>query len=115
MSKTPMLPANGFTLIDAAQRSKDHPDTWAHPDQVVLDKIQPGTFVKVGLTHSDLSGERFWGRVRGRSGANIEIEVDQDMRYSAQHGVSDQGVLIVQEQSVFGIADSYGESVWEAK
>jgi len=114
MSKTPTLPTNGFTLIDSARRSKDHPDTWAHPDQGALDEIQPGYFVKVGLTHTELIGERFWGRVRGRSGANIEIEVDQDMRYSDQHGVSDQDVMVVQEQNVFGIVNSRGEPVWEA-
>lgn len=115
MSKLPVVLKGGFTLIDSAQRSTDHADTWAHPEQEVLDRIQPDYFVKVGVTHTELSGERFWGRVKSRAGANIIIEVDQDMRYSDQHGVSDQDVLIVQEQNVFGIVDNLGKTVWEAK
>src|SRR5579859_2388728 len=51
----PTLPINGFILIDSAQRLKDHPDTWAHPDHETLERIEPGYFVKVGVTHSETS------------------------------------------------------------
>jgi len=48
---SPTLPTNGFILIDSAQRLKDHPDTWAYPDHEPLERIEPGYFVKVGVTH----------------------------------------------------------------
>jgi hypothetical protein len=105
---------NGYTFIDSAERSKTHSETWAHPPQEALDKIAPGYLVKVGVTHPELSGERFWGRVTQKTGANIVIEVDQDMRYSTQHGVSDKDALAVREQNVFGITDTAGATVWQA-
>jgi hypothetical protein len=81
----------------------------------VLERIQPGYFVKVGVTHSELIGERFWGRVKSRAGADIVIEVDQDMCHSDQHGLSDGDILIVQDQNVFGIVDNLGKTVWKAE
>ena len=113
MSQT--LPTNSFVLIDSAQRLKDHPDTWAHPDRETLERIESGYFVKVGVTHPELTGERFWGRVKERMGPDIVIQVDQDMLHSIEHGLCDKDILIVQEQNVFGIADACGLTVWEAK
>ena len=81
----------------------------------MLDQIEPGYFVKVGVTHAELSGERFWGLVKERKGVGIVLQVDQDMIHSDQHGVSDQDVLIVQERNIFGIVDGGGVSVWVAK
>ena len=112
---SPTLPINGFILIDSAQRLKDHPDTWAHPDHEALKRIESGYFVKVGVTHPELSGERFWGRVKERMGPDIVIQVDQDMLHSSEHGLFDKDILVVQEQNVFGIADARGVTVWEAK
>ena len=42
------------------------------------------------------------------------IEVDQDMLYTKQHGVSDKDTLTVREQNVFGITDPAGDEVWKA-
>jgi hypothetical protein len=112
---TPALPINGFTLIDSAQRSRDHPDTWAHPDNGTLGLIRTGYFVKVGVTHPERSGERFWGCVKQRVGPDIVIQVAQDMVHSNEHGLCDRDVLVVQEQNVFGITDEGGVTVWEAK
>ena len=70
--------------------------------------------VKVGVTHPELDGERFWGLVKEKNGANIVIQVDQDMLYTDQHGVMDQDVLIVQEQNIFGVMDATGVPLWVA-
>jgi|SRR5581483_9122969 len=106
---------NGFLLIDSAQRAKEHSNSWAHPHQEALNQIEPGYFVKVGVTHPELSGERFWGIVKQRKGRNLVIQVDQDLIYTAQHGIRDRDFLSVCEENVFGITDSRGNSIWEAK
>ncbi len=110
-----MLPKNGFMLIDSAERSKHHPDTWAHPAQETLEQIQPGYIVKVGVTHAALGGERFWGLVKEKTGDTIAIQVDQDMLSSEQHRVADGDILIVHERNIFGIIDRQGMSIWEAE
>lgn len=111
----PTSPINGFALIDSAQCSKDHPDTWRHPDSEALRRIVPGCLVKVGVSHPDLYGERFWGRVDRRAGPNITIQIQQaDMLHGKEHGIHDQDVLIVQEQHIFGIEDVDGATIWEA-
>jgi sensor domain CHASE-containing protein len=102
-------------LIDSAQRTKDHFESWAHPHQEALNQIQPGYFVKVGVTHPELSGERFWGIVKERRGRNFVIQVDQDLIHTAHHGIRDRDVLSVGEENVFGITDSRGNQVWAAK
>jgi len=104
---------NRFELVDSEQRSKDHPETWGHPPQEVLNRVQPGYFVKVGVTHPELNGERFWGIVR-KVGANLEIQIDQDMVNSAQHGLNDKDVLFVQHRHIFGIMDANGVTLWVA-
>jgi hypothetical protein len=111
----PTVPINGFTLIDSAQRSHDHPDTWAHPDGKPLRQIEARYLVKVGVTHPELSGERFWGLVKERIGNGFIIQIDQDMRYTGQHGLTDKDILLVTERNVFGIVDSSGTVVWEAR
>jgi hypothetical protein len=112
---SPTLPINGFILIDSEQRSKHQPDTWAHPDHETLERIEPGYFVKVGVTHPELDGERFWELFKERIGPDIVIQVDQDMVHSKEHGLCDKDTLIVEEQNVFGIVDARGVTVWEAK
>jgi hypothetical protein len=106
---------NGFRWIDSAQRAQEHSDSWDHPEQEVLDGIETGYFVKVGVTHPELSGERFWGIVQDRSGPSLVIQVDQDLIYTAQHGLRDRDILTVREENVFGIRDGRGDVVWEAK
>jgi hypothetical protein len=106
---------NGFTLIASLERSQTHPDTWAHPHDEALKRIEVGYFVKVGVTHPDLSGERFWGLVKERAGPGIVIEVDQDTCYADQHGISDKDILSVTERNVSGIVADTGVTVWEAK
>ena len=106
---------SGFTLIDSAQRSKDHSDTWAHPGSDVLRSIQVGYFVKVGVTHVDLNGERFWGVVKARIGDDILIQIDQDLNQGDHHGLADKDILLVHEENIFGIVDASGATVWEAK
>jgi hypothetical protein len=111
----PKTPLNGFTLIDSAERSQTHPDSWAHPDEKTLERIEPGYVVKIGLTHPDLSGERFWGLVKERTVTGLLVQVDQDMLYTSQHGISDRDILWVEEQNVFGIVNGVGVTVWEAR
>src|SRR5579863_7777014 len=111
----PKMPINGFTLVDSADRSHTHPDSWAHPDDTTLERIETGYFVKVGLTHPDLNGERFWGLVKQKTETGLLIQVDQDMLYTSQHGVSDGDILFVVKQNVFGIVDGGGVTVWEAQ
>jgi hypothetical protein len=111
----PKTPVNGFTLIDSLARSWTHPDSWAHPDDKALERIEAGYLVKVGLTHPDLSGERFWGLVKERTATGLLIQVDQDLLYTNQHGIADKDILLVAEQNVFGIVDYRGVMVWEAK
>lgn len=110
-----ILLENGYALIDSAQRLKDHPDSWAHPNREELERIETGYFIKVGVTHPERSGERFWGRVKDRSGSDITIQIDQDLLHSSLHGLSDKDILIVQEYNVFGIVDAGGVTIWEAK
>jgi hypothetical protein len=106
---------NGFRLINSAQRAQDHRDSWTHPEQDVLDGIEAGYFVKVGVTHPEVSGERFWGIVQERSGRSLVIQVDQDLIYTAQHGLRDRDILTVREENVFGVRDGQGDVVWEPR
>jgi hypothetical protein len=108
-------PQNGFTLIDSVDRSRAHPETWAHPDEEALKQIEVGYFVKVGVEHPDLSGERFWGLVKEKTGHGIMIRVDQDMLYTTQHGIADEDLMLVTERNVFGIMTANGVRVWEPK
>jgi hypothetical protein len=108
-------PKNGFTFIDSVERSQTHPDTWAHPDDEVLKRIEIGYFVKVGVTHPHLGGERFWGLVKERTERSIVIEVDQDMTQTDHHGISDGDILSVTERNIFGIVTGGGVTAWKAK
>ena len=108
------LAINEFTLIDSLQRAAEHPETWAHPPQQALDKIKPGYFVKVGVTHRDLPSERLWGIVKDNTGADITIEINQDLVCSQHHGLCDKDVLLVQQRHIFGIVDNRGASIWQA-
>ena len=105
----------GYALIDSEARSRSHPDSWAHPDEAALSQIDAGYLVKIGVTHPDSSGERFWGVVKQRNDRTLVIQVDQDLNYSSLHGLADKDILLVGEQNVFGIVDESGLIVWEAK
>lgn len=110
----PKLPINGFTLIDSEQRSRDNPQTWGHPDAESLGRIEPGYFVKIGVSQSGFSGERFWGRVIKRVGSDIFIQIDQaNLLASSEHGLCDGDIVIVREKNIFGIADSSHSIIWE--
>jgi hypothetical protein len=106
------LLSNGYSLINSDYRSTTHPDTWEHPPKEVLDRIRPGYFIKVGVTHAELTGERFWGVVKEMTGNAIELQIDQDLLYTEQHGLSDKDLLLVQPHNVFGILDAGGVSLW---
>jgi hypothetical protein len=62
-----------------------------------------------------MSGERFWGLVKERTEPSIVIEVDRDMRYACQHGISDKDIMSVTERNVFGIVTGSGVTVWEVE
>lgn len=46
------------------------------------------------------------------TGNTIELQIDQDLLYTEQHGLSDKDVLLVQPHNVFGILDAGGMSLW---
>jgi len=103
---------NDFVLIDSEQRAKESPATWAHTPAEQLDLIRVGYFVKVGVAHPKMTGERFWGEVKNLTDNGMEIAVQQDMVHTALHGLSDKDTLMVQRRHVFGICDKSGDFVW---
>jgi hypothetical protein len=111
----PKDPVNGFTLIDSEARSRTRAETWAHPDSAALGQIKVGAYIKVGLTHPTLDGERFWACVREKTDRGFVVQVDQDMISTHQHGISDRDLLLVDPKNVFGIVDDAGATVWEAR
>jgi|ETNvirnome_2_300_1030623.scaffolds.fasta_scaffold04136_3 hypothetical protein len=48
------------TLVDAVERNRQHPDTFAVPDQAQLPLVAIGDVVKVCLEAPNKEGERFW-------------------------------------------------------
>jgi hypothetical protein len=108
----PKVPCNGYVLFDSERKSKADPDAWDHPPQEVLDRIQPGYLVNVGVTHVKLAGERFWGIVREINGSAITIQIDQKLVCCKEHGLNYMDDVSIEMRHVFGIVNAKGETVW---
>src|SRR6184192_2552889 len=50
-------------LIDGVEMNRLHPDTFEIPDALERCYLERGDLVKIGLTHPDNGGERFWVNV----------------------------------------------------
>lgn len=50
-------------LIDGEAMSADSPDTFDIPPLAEREQVEPGTYVKVGVSPEGEMGERFWVRV----------------------------------------------------
>jgi hypothetical protein len=108
----PKVPSNGYVLFDSERKSKTHPDAWDHPAKDVLDQIQPGYLVNVGVTHAKLAGERFWGIVREINGSSITIQIDQKLVCCKEHGLNYKDDVSIEMRHVFGIVNAQGKTVW---
>ncbi len=68
-------------FIDAQQMNETYPDTFEVPDYDELNKVGPGSFVKVSAGQ-----ERFWVKVTGRKNDIITGYVDNDLLMTDSHG-----------------------------
>jgi hypothetical protein len=108
----PKIPSNGYVLFDSERKAKAQPDAWDHPPREVLDRIQPGDLVNVGVTHTKLAGERFWGIVQEISGAAMIIQIDQKLVCCKEHGLNYKDDVSIERRHIFGIVNGQGQTVW---
>lgn len=87
-----------YTLIDAGQKHRDHPESFEVPDALALLRIVPGAFVKVGAKFTSDApdviprAERFWLIVR-TVGIPLTGEINNDLVYTAEHGLKCGDIL----------------------
>lgn len=90
-----------FMLIDGVLRNS-RSDTFEIPTDAEKDMIRPGLNVRIGVTTASGQGERFWVLVtdvhQHHDGTVFEGRVDNELLYTAEHGLSlDDGILFRRE------------------
>jgi hypothetical protein len=85
--------AHGKTVFrDAQELHRRYPESFQVPSAGRLDHVAPGSLVKVcaalGDQDDDAAGERFWVEVLDRHGDQLVGRVDNQLRFTADHGLA---------------------------
>jgi hypothetical protein len=92
-----------FYLIDSLAMSKIHP-TWWHPSDEELRRLKKGDTVKIGLVADREPGEHFWAIIEEVDGDKLTVSVDNDLVFTAKHGVKDDDYLVIDRMTnIFNI------------
>lgn len=86
-------------LVDAQQMALNHPDTFNAPTDAELAAIGPGVWVKVCA-----APERFWVSVQAVSDLSIVGYVDNELTYTAVHGLAYADVIKFEPRHVYQIS-----------
>jgi len=93
-------PKKGWSLIDSVARAKTS-IKWNTPDQSLLDSVQVGSSVKIGLEHDTHGGERFWCIVVNVSPDGLVLSADNDLIF--EHGIKYSDILQVQWVNIIDV------------
>lgn len=92
-----------YHLIDSLAMSKAHA-TWWHPTEAELRRLKKGDTVKIGLVANREQGERFWAIIEKVNGDKLTVSVDNDLIFTAKHGIGDYDVLEIDRMTnIFNI------------
>ena len=87
--------------VNAQEMHRQHPDTFAAPSAGELAAISPGDSVKVCT-----GDERFWVTVTRVDGGHIVGTVDNDLIFTAEHGLNYGDEIHVGAEHVYDIISS---------
>ena len=99
------------TLRNAQQLARLRPLTFEVPVQERLDRVAPGSLVKicaVAPQHSgdvEAGGERFWVEVMTRQGNRLTGRVDNQLVYTEEHGLSYGDVVAFSIENIYDVYD----------
>jgi hypothetical protein len=102
-----------YTLIDGHLRHLLSPRTFHLPSAADIAALHPGDFIKVGVKFKGGDGkprlgERFWVLLHSVGPALFSGEINNDLVYSAEHGLACGDQLTVQHRHILQIQRSTG-------
>lgn len=99
-----------FPFVNAQELAVNFPDTFEAPSAEELAEIHRGQYVKVcvpcgSVVFTQFDSERFWVTVESVDGDTITGEVDNDLVFTAQHGLQYGDMVQFKLENVYAIYD----------
>ncbi len=112
-----------YTLIDGVVTNVHHPDTFEIPTFQEIARLQPGHYIKIGVTfnphlkigddtpsaeliestYRSFKGERFWLLLTAIKGRTFTGKIANELVYTGNHGLKYDDELIVERRHILAI------------
>jgi hypothetical protein len=104
---------------NAQQLARLHPDSFQVPTAEQLERVGPGSWVKVSVAFPEngegMDGERFWVKVAERRGNRVIGRIDNELFATRDHGLARDDQVEFSLEHVYEIATRAANDAQQAR